>query len=372
MERGWIGGGRIPVIMVLGLVILVLSLVVGSAGRAPGVAPVLAAESAPSADTAAPGGQIAFSFWNRAANRCTYEINIIDVAACLAGSEACQATRRVFPLNNVSEPALSPDGERIAFRGWGDPPSADSPFVHCAPALKARYLINTRLDGTEIRGTGGFWEDAHPDWSPDGQRVLFDSARNSDRITRLFVINADGSKEGDLRIIGQHPSWAPDNHRFVYRGCDLTGNRCGLWLAQASPVMAWDTGKNLIGPIVLDETASHPDWSPVVDEVVYQTPASGNWDLMLVDASAGESVTGEPRVLLAEPAREGLPSWSPDGQWVAYVSDAGGNWGVWIIRRDGSQRHLLFPFDGGAYALPGAWEPYGARDWLDEQLSWSK
>jgi Tol biopolymer transport system component len=319
-----------------------------------------------------PGGHIAFSFWNRAPNRCTYEINIIRVADCLSGSEACQATRRIFPLNNVSEPALSPDGQRIAFRGWGDPPSADSPFLHCAPALKARYLANTTLDGTELRGTGGFWEDAHPDWSPDGQRILFDSARNSDRITRLFVINADGSNEGDLRIIGQHPSWAPDNQRFVYRGCDLTGNRCGLWLAQASPVMPWDTGKNMIGPIVLDEAASHPDWSPVSDEVVYQTPGSDNWDVMVVDASAADVAAREPRVLVAEPAREGLPRWSPDGQWVAYVSDASGDWGIWIVRRDGSERHLLFQFDGGVYALPEAWEPYGVRDWLDEQISWSQ
>jgi dipeptidyl aminopeptidase/acylaminoacyl peptidase len=320
-----------------------------------------------------PGGHIAFSFWNRASDRCTYEINIIDVAACLKGPGECQANRRIFPLNNVSEPALSPSGDRIEFRGWGDPPSPDSPFIHCAPALKARYLANTTLDGTGLRGTGGFWEDSHPDWSRDGGRILFDSTRHRDRISRIFVINPDGANEGDLRIAGQHPSWAPDNQRFVYRGCDLTGNRCGLWLAYASPVMSWDTGKNMIGPVVEDGKASHPDWSPTAGEIVYQTPSSGNWDLMLVDARVISDGAGNaPRVLLAEPAIEGLPRWSPDGQWIAYVSDAGGNWGIWIIRRDGGERHRLFTFDGGVYALPEAWEPYGARDWIDEQISWSR
>jgi Tol biopolymer transport system component len=361
-----------PAALVIGLVVAAFSASGMGTGGIP-VAPLArAAEPAPITDPNTPGGHIAFSFWNRAANRCTYEINIVDVVACLAGPETCQATRRIFPLNNVSEPALSPDGERIAFRGWGDPPSADSPFIHCAPALKARHLVNSRLDGTQLRGTGGFWEDAHPDWSPDGERILFDSQRNSDRITRLFVINADGNNEGDLRIIGQHPSWARDNQHFVYRGCDLTGNRCGLWLAVASPPMSWDTGKNIIGPIVLDAQASHPDWSPVADEVVYQTPTGGNWDLMLVDAAVVDGTANGSRVLLAEPTREGLPRWSPDGQWIAYVSDAGGDWGIWIIRRDGNERHLLFPFDGGVYALPEAWEPYGARDWLDEQISWSR
>jgi hypothetical protein len=314
-----------------------------------------------------PNGHIAFSFWNDNPARCTYEINVIDVAACLTGPEACQATRRIFPLNNASEPALSPAGDRLGFRGWGEPPSEDSPYLDCAPPVKVRYLANTALDGTELQGTGGFWEDAHPDWSPDGQQILFDSQRHEDRISRILLINADGSDERDLRIAGQHPSWAPDGQRFVYRGCDLTGNRCGLWLAYASPVQSWDTGANIIGPMTQDDRAAHPDWSPVSAQIVYQSPVNGSWDLYVVDADAPTVV----QQLTHDPSIEGLPSWSPDGQWVAYLSDSGGNWGIWIIRADGSERHLLFSFDGGIFT-PRAVEPYGQRDWIDEQISWSQ
>ncbi len=321
-----------------------------------------------------PGGHIAFSFWNNNATRCTYEINIIDVASCLISPEACQASRRIFSLNNVSEPALSPGGDHLAFRGWGEPPSEDSPYLHCAPAFEARYLANTTLDGTEFRGTGGFWEDSHPDWSPDGQQILFASRRHEDRISRIFVINADGSNERDLRIAGQHPSWAPDGQRFVYRGCDLTGNRCGLWLAYAAPVKSWETGANLIRPVVQDDRVAHPDWSPASDQIVFQSSASGSWDLYVVDADTlppGGTDGNSPQQLTNDPGIEGLPAWSPDGQWIAYLSDAGGNWGIWIMLADGSQRHLLFPFDGGIFT-PRAVEPYGQRDWIDEQISWSK
>lgn len=314
-----------------------------------------------------PTGHIAFSFWNNAPNRCTYEINVIDVQACRQDSAACQANRRVFTLNNVSEPALSPDGMRLAFRGWGEPPTEDNPFYGCAAPITTRYLANTTLDGIELRGTGGFWEDSHPDWSPDGKRLLFDTARNGDGITRILLINADGSGEEDLRIAGQQPSWASDNERFVYRGCDVNGNGCGLWLAKALPAKPWETGFNMLGSVLQEAEAAHPDWSPVSDQILYQSPAGGSWDVYAINTDGSSQ-----RQLTSEASIEGLPVWSPDGQWLAYLSDTGGNWGIWIMRADGTERQQLFSYDGGTYTLPAIAEPYNGRDWLDEQISWSK
>ncbi|MFN8458807.1 MAG: LysM peptidoglycan-binding domain-containing protein [Anaerolineae bacterium] len=327
----------------------------------------ISTQSVQSPSSPSPTGHIAFSFWNNAPNRCTYEINVIDAQACSQSSEACQANRRVFVHNNVSEPALSPDGTRLAFRGWGEPPEEDNPFFGCATPITARYLANTTLDGTELRGTGGFWEDSHPDWSPDGKRLLFDTARNGDGITRILLINADGSGEEDLRIAGQQPSWASDNERFVYRGCDMSGNRCGLWLAKALTAKPWETGFNMLGPVLPEAEAAHPDWSPVSDQILYQSPVGGSWDVYAINADG----SGQRR-LTSEAGIEGLPVWSSDGQWLAYLSDVGGNWGIWVMRADGTERRQLFSYDGGTYTLPAIAEPYNVRDWLDEQISWSK
>ena len=362
------------------LMLLILALLLpGLTGNTPLQAPdtrqptAFATEMAPIRTPGEPMGHIAFSFWNRAAARCTYEINLIDVAACRQGEAVCQAYRYIFPLNNVSEPALSPAGDRLAFRGWGEPSDEKNPFRDCAPPFKGRYLVNASLTGSDMRPLGGFWEDGHPDWSPDGQRLLFDSQRQRERVWRIYVINADGTDEQDLRIAGQHPSWAPDNQRFVYRGCDLSGNRCGLWLANAVAVKPWDTGQNMLGPLWQEAEASHPDWSPVSDEIAYQSPAAGSWDIWLIDARAlVDPAQARPRRVTSSPAIEGLPTWSPDGQWIAYLSDAGGNWGIWIVRPDGSQLQRLFAYDGGVYQLPVVAEPYGARDWWDEQLSWAQ
>lgn len=359
--------------------------VVQSAGQTPAAA---APQSAPSSDTDAAAsetsappvsisekinGHIAFSFWNNASNRCTYEINVIDVEACLAGPEACQANRRIFALNNVSEPALSPDGTRLAFRGWGGIPekhrenSLDHPYYGCSAQPQAeRRLGHTALDATDYTGAGIYYEDSHPDWSPDGQRLLFDSSREGDGITRIILIGADGLYEEQLRIAGQQPSWAPDNERFVYRGCDQTGNRCGLWLAKAIPVQSWDVGLNLIGPLLAESEAAHPDWSPVGEQIVYQSPINGSWDLFIINADGSNK-----RQLTGDSGLEGLPVWSPDGQWVAYLSNANGNWGIWLIPAIGGEPQLLFSFDGGSFT-PQSVTPYFTRDWIDEQLSWSR
>lgn len=335
------------------------------AAAAPAAAPTVTTSPVVGAG-GSPGGHIAFSFWNNGPGRCTYEINVIDVQACLESPGKCQANRLVFSLNNVSEPALSPDGARIAFRGWGEPSSEDSPYKDCAPAIPYRYLVNATLDGTDLKGTGGYYEDSHPDWSPDGKRILFDSARHSDRVSRIMLIDADGANEHELRIAGQQPTWAPDGDRFAFRGCDMTGNRCGIWQAHAVEVMSWDAGKNLIGPVVEELEAAHPDWSPNSEQIVYQSPKGGSYDLYVVNAD-GSGL----RRLTSDPSVEGLPAWSPDGEWIAYVSDSGGNWGIWAIKADGSEQHKLFSYDGGIYALPKAVDPYGQRDWLDEQISWS-
>lgn len=348
----------------------------GTGVEAPPAQPAAVTRPVSTAET--PAGQIAFSFWNKAPGRCTYEINVIQVQACLADSSTCQVNRRIFALNNASEPALSPEGDRLAFRGWGGIPEEiregePHPYAGCATPAANRWIQTATLDATDVRDITAYWEDSHPDWSPDGTKLLFDTQRLGDGGTYLMFIytgttgeTAEGPYAEDLRLPGQQPSWAPDNERLVYRGCDLTGNRCGLWLARAIPVKPWEAGQNLIGPLLQEPEASQPDWSPVSNEIVYQSPVSGSWDLYVINADGSNK-----RRLTSDGAIEGLPTWSPDGQWIAYLSDQGGNWGIWIIRADGAGARQLFAFDGGEFR-PKPIEPYGPRDWLDEQISWSR
>ena len=48
-------------------------------------------------------------------------------------------------------------------------------------------------------------EDGFPDWSPDGNKIVFESDRDGD--VEIFVMNADGSDVVSLGQQGEVPSW---------------------------------------------------------------------------------------------------------------------------------------------------------------------
>ena len=58
------------------------------------------------------------------------------------------------------------------------------------------------------------------------------------------------------------------------------------------------------------------------------------------------------------------PGWSPDGRWIAYVilDDAERQNGVWVVRRDGKQRHRVTPRVDSEGSVGYEWSPDGR--WL--------
>jgi hypothetical protein len=291
--------------------------------------------------TAAPFGTIAFAAFNPADHRQLYELHLIN---------ADGSNHRLFPLEGVSEPALrsNVDGLLLAYRAWSKPTSP-------------RSLLSSNLAGDMPRTIGGFWEDAQPDWSPVEDRLVFTSQRESDRRWRLYTSWGDGSAERDLRREGQSPSFAPDGHRFVFEGCDVAGTVCGLWQTTL------DNSEQTAQLILADNLAKSPEWSPVNDQIVYMANPDNNWDLYIIDSGGSKP----PRRLTSDPAIEGLPTWSPDGEWLAFVSDRDNHWSIRVMHVSSEYTQKIYDF-GASGVTPPAGEPYGNRQWWDEQLSWSQ
>lgn len=296
------------------------------------------AESAPAAIAETPAGTIAFAYYNPAPGRQIYETHLIN---------ADGSNHRLFPLDGVSEPALHPTNRQLAYRAYSEPTSP-------------RSLLSGDLEGITSLRVGGFWEDAQPDWSPIENRLIYASQREGDRRWRLYTSWGDGEKEINLRREGKSPTFAPDGFQFAFEGCDNTANQCGLWVGDLKDS---EYGSQ---PVLANPLAKSPDWSPTAEEIAYMANPGGNWDLYLVK-SDGTNV----RRLTDDPAIDGLPAWSPDGQWLAFLSNREGNWGIWLLHLASNQTRPLYNFDGGTFTPPTR-DPYGQRDWYDEQISWSE
>jgi len=301
---------------------------------APTAAPLPQPMVLPSA--AAPAGKIAFSFWNL--GREVYEIQIIH---------ADGTGGYILTEDSVGEPAFSPDGQRIAFRSWEG----------------HRGIAHRNPDGRDQQVVSYNHEDSWPDWSPDGQYIVYASEKEADRTWRLYVADALGRENKVLKhedgqvVYGEDPAWSPDGSKIVYRGHDTRMDNRGLYVINNDGSSARQ--------LTNDPSDTSPDWSPRGDQIAFMSHRSGHWDLYVM---GGDGSGLKP--LTTDLSNEGLPCWSPDGDRIAFISDRGGQWGVYTMAADGSDVQLVHLMDG-TYTPP-AWSDYAERGLASEQISWTR
>ncbi len=267
------------------------------------------------------GGHIAFASYAPELNRWT----IFRVA--VSGDSQPEAL-----VEGASQPALSPSGGQLA--------------LHAERTDMGGLGLTAVGQGTWQRITT-YTEDSHPQWSPNGQAIVFDSTREGDRLWRVYLTGA-GPAEGISLGLGRWPTWSADGNTIAFQACDETGNRCGLWL------MGIDgTARRPLTQVAGD---AMPSWSPDGSRVAFASPdRSGNWDVYVADVASG-AVTP----LAASPGIDGHPAWSPDGTQVAVLTNRDGNWSIVVVEAASGQV-------SGRVALPGT-QP----DWFNAQISWER
>ena len=211
------------------------------------------------------------------------------------------------PLTTASgmnlDPAVSPDGARVAFTSDRDGNSEI-------------YLVNA--DGTgERRLTTDVGSDVAPAWAPDGQRLVFASDRD-DAAWELYTVRVDGTGLTRLTtnaVFDGGPHWSPDGTKIVVpREADDGRGSVRLHVISSE-------GTN---PVQLTDSrfhASTPRWSPdgrriafVADTVIaLQSGGVPLWAIAIVDAG------GSPRELLTPFSSpiDGL-TWSRDGHRIVF------------------------------------------------------
>jgi Tol biopolymer transport system component len=187
------------------------------------------------------------------------------------------------------DPDFSPDGEHLVFTSTRDGNAE---------------LYRMRTDGSDLtRLTWSAGRDAFGDWHPDGTRILFES-RDRDGRSGLFVMSAEGGEVRHL-VSGMRGSWSPDGHRIAFgaRDCwigDVDGQFDSIPLPwSAVETRCAETEDTEFGLFILDSRSKQ------IDRVLPLDPAGAE-----VGSPDGTSVS------LVHGAVE--PQWSPDGSQLVF------------------------------------------------------
>ena len=282
--------------------------------------------------------------------------------------------------SSASDPAWSPDGEKIAFTRIVEESADASATPESVPSI-----VVMDADGSDQRQL--LDEPASdPDWSPDGKKIAF-SKSTPGGLSSIYVMNADGS--GDpRRLTTEHsardadPAWSPDGTRIAFQSTrpdtpeplPLPPNQTGSLLSNIEIYVIdacceeSDTNKPqpLTGSIGWN---LDPAWSPDGTEIAFTymsfrrdctygcEPMVRTTDVYKMDADG----CGKRRLTPADPDNEHPeqgPAWSPDGDRIAYSKTSASSSAIYTMKPDGSGSTLVEKFPG--YSETGL-----TVDWLD-------
>ena len=226
----------------------------------------------------------------------------------IMGSNGAGKTEILLADFHIRSPALSPDGERIAYTASNDPGGGD------------RHLLYIRHieTGNEFRLIS---EDNayHPAWSADGEQIAYDDGGD------LYISSVDMANPQVFKIThgGSHhtnPTWSPDGRQIAFAS-NLDGN----WNIFAINV----DGTNRVRLTNDPADDERPDWSPDGRHIAFMTHRHGTWDIYIVNTR-----TFVETQLTESDGNYQKPSWSPDGEKIAFSEEAEGE--IYVIDADGT------------------------------------
>jgi len=145
--------------------------------------------------------------------------------------------------------------------------------------------------------------------------------------TNIWVKDTERSSLGPRRIIAStrrdaDPQFSPNGQRMVFAS-DRSGIR-QIWVCDRD-------GSN---PVQLTSFTSGltnaPRWSPDGRHLAFSAIIDNNRDIYVISPEGGV-----PRRLTVEPSEDGRPSWSRDGRWVYFYSSRTGLPEIWKMPAEG-------------------------------------
>jgi dipeptidyl aminopeptidase/acylaminoacyl peptidase len=270
------------------------------------------------------------------------------------------AAKDLLKLRFLAEPAISPDGRRVAFV-----------VAHAAkegPEYHAHiWMAPADGSGPARQFTHGAKRDGHPLWSPDGRFLAFVTNRSGHK--EIWMLPTDGGEARRVTFTPHgagNPAWAPDSRALAFttevgpddpapaahsfetdeerktrkekadkarREAPIRHTRiqyktdgAGLWEGRYTHIWIQpldDEGENAGAPRQLtsgDYEDSPAVWSPDGRYLAFSSNRAADPDLTLTsDIFVVPAEGGEPQQITAGKGAAESPAWRPDGAALAYV-----------------------------------------------------
>lgn len=205
---------------------------------------------------------------------------------------------------NDTQPAFSPDGNRIAFRSERSPAGI--------------YVIE--VTGENLRRIADFG--FHPSWSPNGKEIVvstFGLDAPNVRIGKdnsLWIINIEtGNKREIIKSEASFPTWSPNGKWIAYWFYPSSIGRRDIAIIAAD-------GSGKPNVITTDFAVSNwnPVWSPDNKFLYFVSDKNGNWNFWRVeiDEQTGKTL-GEPEPIITPSSYSRHLAFSADGKRMIYV-----------------------------------------------------
>ncbi len=304
-------------------------------------------------------------------------ILIVAVRPISAAESLVWSPSRMLGVLRVANVHVSPDGQRVAY-------SVRTP-VMLADKSEFRSHIHLAMgDGKTSRSlTQGDASCSDPQWSPDGQWIVFITNRVGKK--NLWCIRSDGGEAQQLTEMKSDVNgfrWSNDGAALAFTATDalssdeerrnrekndarvidanLKYNRLYVIAFKSPPAIVSDPRCLTLAErsVTIDGSRagrSAFDWSPDDRSIAFShtsTPKSDDWpsgDISVVDVTSGKVTP-----LVSTAAAEGSPLYSPDGQSIAYTaSDTPPTWaGTRTV-------HIIATAGGASRRLSDTYDDFG-------------
>jgi len=177
------------------------------------------------------------------------------------------------------------------------------------------YLINA--DGSRNREM--LDHAGAPSFSPDGEQLVYYKWPDG-----LHVVNRDGG--GDQSLVNDveaaFAGWSPDGSRIVFHSAQGSRTDISFVNIDGSDIQKFTDGEQ-------------PAWSADGGQLAYKGCIVNDCGIMVVNTDG----TGKQR--LTNNADDGNPAWSPNGKQIAFVSERDGNHEIYVMDADGTNQRRI-------------------------------